>query len=131
MRMDANGCGFGTGKRRVSTTEKAWSYFGAVEFDEKINIASGLVTSQQSIDVALEVSGTFKFSATLVLMLGTLQSEGVRGIDGEHMTSVVCGSSTHPSIVPVDSTICLSESSSQFVMHQSYLHDGHRQFVQE
>ena len=60
--------------------------------------------------VALEVSRPFKFSAKLVLMLGTLQSGGVSGIDGEHMMSVVSGSSIHPSIVPVNSTICNSES---------------------
>ena len=52
----------------------------------------------------------FKFSAKFVLMLGTLQSEGVSGIDGEHMMSIVRDSSIHPSIVPVDSTICYSES---------------------
>ena len=72
--------------------------------------ASGLIISQQSIGVALEVSCTFNFSAKFVLMLGTVQSEGLSGNDGERMMSVVRGSSMHPSIVPVDSTISDSES---------------------
>ena len=64
-------------------------------------------------------------------MLGTIQPEGLGGNDGEHMMTVVRGSSMDPSIVPVDSTISDSESlPSQFVMpflHQrqsSYLHNG-------
>ena len=44
----------------------------------------------------------FKFSAKFALMLGILQSEGVSGIDGEHMMSIVRDLSIHPSIVPVD-----------------------------
>ena len=49
-------------------------------------------------------------------MFGTLQSERLSGIDGEHMMSVVRGSSIPSNMVPVDSTISNSESSSQFVM---------------
>ena len=93
------------GKKGLQT-EKIWFYMGMIEFDEKVNIAFGLFTSQQSISVAFEVSHMFKFSAKFVLMLGTLQSEGVGGIDGEHMMTIVRDSSIHPSIVPVDSTIC-------------------------
>ena len=52
----------------------------------------------------------FKFSAKFVMTLGTLQSEGVSGIDGEHMMSIVRDSSIHPIIVSVDSTMCNSES---------------------
>ena len=40
---------------------------------DNVNIASGLITSQQSkVGVALKISHTFKFSAKLVLILGTL-----------------------------------------------------------
>jgi len=53
---------------------------GTIEFDDNVNIASGLITSQQSIGVALEVSCIFNLSAKLVLMLGTLQSQGLGGI---------------------------------------------------
>ena len=57
--------------------------------------ASGLVISQQSIGVAFEVSRTFKFSAKLVVMLGTLQSEGLSGVDSEHMDDS-CSRLVHP-----------------------------------
>ena len=43
-------------------------------------------------------------------MLGTVQSEGLSGNDGKHMMTAVRGSSMHPSIVPVDSTVSDSES---------------------
>ena len=45
--------------------------------DDNVNIASGLIISQQSIGVVLEVSRTSKLSAKFVLMLGTVQSEGL------------------------------------------------------
>ena len=77
---------------------------------DNVNIASGLITAHWSIDVALEVSRTYKFSAKFVLMLGTVQSEGLSDNDGEYMMTVVRGSSIHPSIVPVDSTVSDSES---------------------
>jgi hypothetical protein len=106
---------------------------GTIEFDDNVNIASGLVTS--AIDRRCFGSKLYlQFSAKLVLMLGTLQSERLSGIDGEYVTSVVRGSSIHPSIVPVGSMISNFECLPHAVLRQprsSYLHNGDRQFVQE